>query len=68
MPSFARSHRQEDASWHDGQWAGTHNTGNGFNPSSPKFKTLILLTDSHIVFLNISSENVVVHVGQSSTT
>lgn len=33
----------------------------GFNPLSPKLKTLILLTDSQYILFNVTSENLVFH-------
>jgi len=33
----------------------------GFNPLSPKLKTLILLTGSQYILFNVNSENLVFH-------
>ena len=33
----------------------------GFNPLSPKLKTLILLTESQYILFNVTSENLVFH-------
>ena len=33
----------------------------GFNPLSPKLRTLILLTDSQYILFNVTSENLVFH-------